>query len=195
MPSDIVVYRARADPPAGTLERRTEHTHTTATALAAELWTLIEQVPATLWTTDTELRFTSSTGYPRDKPMFSRDELIGRAVAYSAGLINHFFRGKLDVFAPASGPYAVVDHSAGQGFTTIRATIRNATPGEALPAGTIRAIATSSASGAGRIVGSAAAWRCIRAKVLRSLSRSSESLEPAPSVPSATATPASRATG
>jgi hypothetical protein len=42
MPSDIVVYRARADPPAGTLERRTEHTLTTA----AELRTLIEQVPA-----------------------------------------------------------------------------------------------------------------------------------------------------
>ena len=67
--------------------------------------------------------------------------LIGPAVSYSAGFINHFFRGKLEVSAPATGPYAVVDHSTGAGFTTVRARIRNATPGEALPAGTIRAIA------------------------------------------------------
>ena len=67
--------------------------------------------------------------------------LIGRAVSYSAGLINHFFRGKLDVTGPSSGPYAVVDQSAGQGFTKVRVTVRNATPNEPLPLGTIRAIA------------------------------------------------------
>lgn len=67
--------------------------------------------------------------------------LIGRAVSYSAGFLNHFFRGKLQVTAPATGPYAVVDHSAGTGFTTIRATVKNVTPGEALPAGTLQAIA------------------------------------------------------
>jgi hypothetical protein len=67
--------------------------------------------------------------------------LITRAVSYSAGFLSHFFRGKLQVTPPATGPYAVVDHSAGIGFTTIKATVTNATPGEALPAGTLRAIA------------------------------------------------------
>jgi hypothetical protein len=67
--------------------------------------------------------------------------LIDRAVSYSAGIINHFFRGKLEVSRPAKGPYAVADHSAGLGFTTVRATVKNVTPGEALPGGKIRAIA------------------------------------------------------
>jgi hypothetical protein len=67
--------------------------------------------------------------------------LIGQAVGYSTGLINHFFRGKLDVTAPASGPYAVTDQSTGTGFSKVRVTVKNATPGEALPAGTIQAIA------------------------------------------------------
>jgi len=80
-----------------------------------------------------------------DLNRFNLDEahevLIGRAVSYSAGFINHFFRGKLDVTAPATGPFAVVDHAANEGFSTVRATVRNATPGEALQGGTLRAIA------------------------------------------------------
>lgn len=67
--------------------------------------------------------------------------LIGRAVGFSAGLVNHFFRGRIDVSPPASGAYAVVDHAAGQGFGTVRATVRNATPGEALQNGQLTAIA------------------------------------------------------
>lgn len=71
----------------------------------------------------------------------AHQELIKRAVSYSAGFVNHFFRGKLQITPPARGPYAVVDHSTGEGFRTIRTTVTNATPGELLPAGTIRAIA------------------------------------------------------
>lgn len=68
-------------------------------------------------------------------------ELIKRAVSYSAGFVNHFFRGKLRITPPASGPYAVVDHSANEGFKTIQATVTNATEGQHLSAGKIRAIA------------------------------------------------------
>jgi hypothetical protein len=35
---------------------------------------------------------------------------IPRAIAYSAGLINYFFRGQLSVTAPADGIYAMVNH-------------------------------------------------------------------------------------
>lgn len=68
-------------------------------------------------------------------------ELIRRAVSYSTGFINHFFRGKFEVTPPASGVYAVADHATGEGFTRIRATVKNITPGEALPGGKLRAIA------------------------------------------------------
>ena len=67
--------------------------------------------------------------------------LIGQAVGYSTGLINHFFRGKLDVTAPASGPFAVTDQSTGQGFKKVKLTVRNTTPNEALSAGSVQAIA------------------------------------------------------
>ena len=67
--------------------------------------------------------------------------LIGQAVGYSMGFLNHFFRGKLDITAPASGPFAVTDQSTGQGFKKVRLTVRNATEGEALPSGEVQAIA------------------------------------------------------
>jgi hypothetical protein len=67
--------------------------------------------------------------------------LIERAVSYSAGIINHFFRGKLQVTPPSSGPYAAVDQSFGTGFTTIKCRVKNATLNEALSQGTLQAIA------------------------------------------------------
>ncbi len=68
--------------------------------------------------------------------------LIPRAVAYSAGLIDHFFRGQLEITPPDEGVYSLVDHfafsGAGQpatapttgfkGFKTIKLKLRNATP-------------------------------------------------------------------
>lgn len=62
--------------------------------------------------------------------------LLPRAVGYSAGLINFFFRGKLDISLPDEGIYAAVDHltTAGStldtgGFNKIKLKLRNLTPG------------------------------------------------------------------
>ncbi|CAK7053758.1 MAG: hypothetical protein BACD_02597 [Bacteroides rodentium] len=38
------------------------------------------------------------------------DLLLPRAVGYSAGLIDYFFRGQMEISPPAEGVYAVVDH-------------------------------------------------------------------------------------
>lgn len=60
------------------------------------------------------------------------DLLIPRAVAYSAGLINYFFRGRLEIRPPDEGVYAIVDHSvvnaSGEGFGKVKVKIRNVTP-------------------------------------------------------------------
>lgn len=60
--------------------------------------------------------------------------LLPRAVGYSAGLINYFFRGKLEVSLPEEGVYSVVDHGseAGSdpvtgGFKKVRLKLRNMT--------------------------------------------------------------------
>jgi hypothetical protein len=53
--------------------------------------------------------------------------LLPRAAAYSAGLVNFFFRGRLDISLPDEGAYAVTDHSTDAGFTVVRAKITNLT--------------------------------------------------------------------
>lgn len=62
--------------------------------------------------------------------------LIPRAVSYSAGLLNFFFRGQMNISLPNQGVYAVVDHTlaAGSdkttgGFSTIKLKVQNTTPG------------------------------------------------------------------
>jgi hypothetical protein len=83
--------------------------------------------------------------------------LIPRAVAYSAGLINYFFRGKMEISLPDEGVYGVVDHSVEKakdtdGFRKIKLKLRNVTPGgvdpttgqamvEPMGAGKLRAVA------------------------------------------------------
>ena len=54
--------------------------------------------------------------------------LLPRAVAYSAGLINFFFRGTFEIALPDEGVFAVSDHGIDKGFTKLRAKIRNTTP-------------------------------------------------------------------
>jgi hypothetical protein len=66
--------------------------------------------------------------------------LVPRAVAYSKGLINHFFRAKLEISPPKVGPYAYADHATATGFSSIRATIKNATPNETLKGGKFVAV-------------------------------------------------------
>ncbi|MFZ5619387.1 MAG: hypothetical protein ACOY5W_00005, partial [Pseudomonadota bacterium] len=58
--------------------------------------------------------------------------LIPRAVAYSAGLIDYFFRGRLEITPPDEGVYSLVDHAVvngiDQGFTRLKLKLRNITP-------------------------------------------------------------------
>ncbi|MBK6981862.1 MAG: hypothetical protein IPH30_10460 [Betaproteobacteria bacterium] len=60
--------------------------------------------------------------------------LVPMAVAYSAGFINYFFRGTMQVSLPADGVYAIADHAqfnAGNpasGFTKIKLKLANTTP-------------------------------------------------------------------
>jgi hypothetical protein len=74
-----------------------------------------------------------------------QDALLPRAIAYSAGLINHFFRGELQIEAPPQRVLAVVDqgvpHTVDEngyprrsdnngifGFQKVRLRVRNVTP-------------------------------------------------------------------
>jgi len=71
--------------------------------------------------------------------------LIPRAVAYSAGLLDYFFRGQLSIGAPGDGVYALVDHAVEKdplqgGFSTLKAKVANATPGEAMSAGMLAGV-------------------------------------------------------
>lgn len=86
--------------------------------------------------------------------------LLGRAVAYSAGLIDYFFRGVLEVTPPDEGVYSLIDHSdrsgasamatdaanGFKGFKTFRLKLRNATP-DITPSGTTTPIAQTMSGG------------------------------------------------
>ena len=66
--------------------------------------------------------------------------LIPRAVAYSAGLLDYFFRGALDISLPSAGVYAVVDHvqqgcTATCGFRSVKLKLKNSTLNETLSNG------------------------------------------------------------
>jgi hypothetical protein len=84
--------------------------------------------------------------------------LMSHAVAYSAGLINFFFRGQMKIAAPQEGVYAIFDTSncfasgsqckssppgtvANVGFTKIKLLLMNTTPNDDMGAGTLRAVA------------------------------------------------------
>src|SRR5262249_25696205 len=74
-------------------------------------------------------RFTFATDY---------ELLIPRAVGYSAGLINYFFRGNMEISLPDEGVYSIVDHGpegCGNpcGFRTLKLKLKNLTAGSDLP--------------------------------------------------------------
>lgn len=60
--------------------------------------------------------------------------LVPRAVGYSAGLINYFFRGSMQISLPDDGVYAVMDQSlftpvnSSSGFTKVKLKLANNTP-------------------------------------------------------------------
>ena len=57
--------------------------------------------------------------------------LIPRAVGYSAALLDYFFRGVLEITAPDSYVYSIIDGGiTPQEFTKIKAKVRNATSNE-----------------------------------------------------------------
>jgi hypothetical protein len=61
------------------------------------------------------------------------DLLLPRAVAYSAGLIDYFFRGQMEISLPDEGVYGVIDHAIenqayASGFRKIKLKLRNITP-------------------------------------------------------------------
>jgi hypothetical protein len=67
--------------------------------------------------------------------------LVPRAVGYSAGLLDYFFRGKLEIAAPDEYAYAVAPYSTGkETFTKLKLKVRDATVGAHAGSGTIRAI-------------------------------------------------------
>jgi hypothetical protein len=76
--------------------------------------------------------------------------LIPRAVGYSAGLLNYFFRGTLEIAAPDRYAYLVAPYSNGHGtFTKLMLKLRNTTFGAETGSGTVQAIVryrTASAS-------------------------------------------------
>ncbi len=66
--------------------------------------------------------------------------LLPRAVSYSAGLLEYFFRGNIEITLPDSGVYAQTDNS-GNGFTQVKLKARNTTPnGEEMTNGTIELV-------------------------------------------------------
>jgi len=68
------------------------------------------------------------------------DRLLPRAVGYSAGLLNYFFRGNIQITLPDSGTYASADDS-GNGFTTVKVLAKNTTANnEAMDDGTIELV-------------------------------------------------------
>lgn len=62
----------------------------------------------------------------------ANDYLLPRATAYSIGMINYFFRGRIEISPPDEGVYSVLDHAdtkqIGQGFTKLKVKLRNITP-------------------------------------------------------------------
>jgi hypothetical protein len=75
-------------------------------------------------------------------------DLIPRATAYSAGLLNYFFRGQLGISLPDAGAFSIGDLSTAQGclvdcgFRSVRLKVVNLTPGnEAIGKGKLWAVA------------------------------------------------------
>ena len=77
--------------------------------------------------------------------------LIPRAIGYSAGLLNYFFRGSLGIAPPDEGIFAIINHRPDDpapagcgtqcGFHKLKLKIRNTTSGESMGAGNLLLIA------------------------------------------------------
>jgi hypothetical protein len=74
------------------------------------------------------------------------EKLIPRAVGYSAGLLNYFFRGSIDIIVPINGIYSMIDATqpgfdpSTAAFTTIKLRAKNITPNEDMTNGTFHLV-------------------------------------------------------
>ena len=86
-----------------------------------------------------------SPSYTLTKPNYDdmASLLIPRAVAYSAGLINYFFRGKMQISLPPDGVYSLIDTSTSpNGFSKVKLVLANTSaPGEDMVGGQALAVA------------------------------------------------------
>jgi len=84
--------------------------------------------------------------------------LIPRAIAYSAGVIDYFFRGEMQISLPAEGVYALADYSEPRvnsllhgGFNKIKLKLTNKTP-DIVPSGGNGTAIPQSLSATGKVV-------------------------------------------
>lgn len=94
----------------------------------------------------------ASIAYTLDRNVY--DDMVGlllpRAAAYSAGILNYFFRGQMEISLPAAGVFALVDHAkfapgganyptnaatGFKGFDKIKLKLKNTTPAITPPGG------------------------------------------------------------
>ncbi len=69
--------------------------------------------------------------------------LLPRAIGYAAGLLDYFFRGRIEIAPPARFAYGLAAYQPGNAgaFTKLRFKVRNATPNEATGPGEMIAVA------------------------------------------------------
>jgi hypothetical protein len=67
--------------------------------------------------------------------------LIPRAVGYSAGLFDYFFRGQLEITAPDDVVYGMIDPTQTSSFTQVKFKARNTHATESMSGGTLWAVA------------------------------------------------------
>jgi hypothetical protein len=66
--------------------------------------------------------------------------LVPKAISYSAGMLDYFFRGKIDISVPANGLYSMIPGTA-TGFTTIKLRAKNGSAaGEEMTDGDIKLV-------------------------------------------------------
>jgi len=78
--------------------------------------------------------------------------LLPRAIGYSAGLLDYFFRGRIEIAPPARFAYGLAEYEPGNTgrFTKLRFKVRNATPGEDTGPGQLVALVQYRASVTGQ---------------------------------------------
>jgi len=85
----------------------------------------------------------ANLGYVLDRRVFQdyAAKLLPRAIGYSAGLIDYFFRGRMELTVQRP------DQASGSPATSLRVSVRNSTPGEETGSGEMIAVVTFTTGG------------------------------------------------